>query len=151
MKKVCKECGIEKEITEFYKDARTPGGFRHQCKECKNKKTVVWRENNRERYNRVAREHHKKHYQKFRLQRYNIVPQDHTDMLIAQNGVCAICSKPPAGKRPLVVDHDHHTGKVRGLLCYGCNRLLVLLDDQALLTAALAYIAKSKTPLDDSE
>lgn len=42
-------------------------------------------------------------------------------MLAHQEGRCAICDKPPV-KRALHVDHDHVTKKVRGLLCFNCNR-----------------------------
>jgi hypothetical protein len=42
-------------------------------------------------------------------------------MLLAQNGVCAACFKTCSIKKNLAVDHDHKTGKVRGLLCQNCN------------------------------
>src|SRR5437867_13162633 len=42
-------------------------------------------------------------------------------LLAAQGGGCAICDRPPKTRR-LDVDHDHRTGKVRGLLCHRCNR-----------------------------
>jgi hypothetical protein len=38
-----------------------------------------------------------------------------------QGGVCYICHSPSRSRR-LAVDHDHETGKVRGLLCRRCNR-----------------------------
>ena len=47
-------------------------------------------------------------------------------LLDAQNGCCAICLKPESYfKRRLAVDHNHKTGKVRGLLCFRCNKFLV--------------------------
>jgi hypothetical protein len=42
-------------------------------------------------------------------------------MFEGQSGVCAICGRPPGAKR-LDVDHNHETGKIRGLLCGSCNR-----------------------------
>lgn len=43
-----------------------------------------------------------------------------------QGGCCAICKKPETNfKNRLAVDHNHRTGRVRGLLCYYCNRILV--------------------------
>lgn len=47
------------------------------------------------------------------------------DLLAAQGGVCAICGNPPKTRR-LHIDHDHATKRVRGLLCYACNRLLLV-------------------------
>jgi hypothetical protein len=44
--------------------------------------------------------------------------------LARQDGHCAICPNTPKSRR-LHIDHDHQTGKVRGLLCYPCNRLLL--------------------------
>ena len=41
-------------------------------------------------------------------------------MFAVQGGVCAICEEAPASH----VDHDHETGRVRGLLCFNCNGAL---------------------------
>jgi Recombination endonuclease VII len=51
---------------------------------------------------------------------YGITEAQYNELLAYQGGCCAICRKPPKGRR-LAVDHDHKTGKVRGLLCYFCN------------------------------
>ena len=52
-------------------------------------------------------------------------------MLIAQRGLCAICQAPPDGQwKVLCVDHDHETGKVRGLLCVTCNTMLGRLENR---------------------
>lgn len=51
---------------------------------------------------------------------YGITPEDYLEMWQAQGGLCAIClSACKAGR--LCVDHDHETGRVRGLLCRACN------------------------------
>lgn len=65
--------------------------------------------------------------------RYGLTRAQYEAILVAQGGVCAICKRPErlrAGGvvRPLSVDHDHDTGRVRGLLCNGCNRLVGLLE-----------------------
>lgn len=61
-------------------------------------------------------------------------------MVAAQCGLCAICSK-SRGRRPLHVDHDHVTGKVRALLCYKCNSGIGNLnDDPNLMEKAAAYL-----------
>lgn len=63
---------------------------------------------------------------------YGITPEDYDQMFKSQRGKCAICRSSDTGqvgKRFLCVDHDHKTGKVRGLLCHRCNRGLGLLND----------------------
>lgn len=68
--------------------------------------------------------------------RYNMTLEDYDALLIQQNGLCALCDKPPKGKAPngkrdarLYVDHCHKTGRIRGLLCYRCNSALGALGD----------------------
>jgi len=53
---------------------------------------------------------------------YGITVEYYKELFIQQGGECAICRKPQSEfNYPLHVDHDHQTGKVRGLLCSGCN------------------------------
>lgn len=60
-----------------------------------------------------------------RLKRlFGITWEQYDQMLSSQGGVCALCGDPPKGKR-LAVDHDHKTGKVRGLLCSFCNHRII--------------------------
>ena len=54
--------------------------------------------------------------------KYNLTSEEYTNKLNEQNGVCGVCgSMEFFFKRILAVDHDHTTGKVRGLLCNKCN------------------------------
>ncbi|KKN59760.1 hypothetical protein LCGC14_0538500 [marine sediment metagenome] len=55
--------------------------------------------------------------------RYGITLAEYDEMFETQDGVCAICELPSINCR-LSVDHDHKTGKVRGLLCHPCNMSL---------------------------
>lgn len=55
---------------------------------------------------------------------YGITIDDYEAMLQSQQGVCAICGRPPQTRR-LHVDHDHVTLRIRGLLCDSCNRRIV--------------------------
>lgn len=87
---------------------------------------------------------------------YGIGPDDYKRMLDEQNGKCAICrseysgrKKPPVkwGLGVLAIDHDHTTGKVRGLLCHSCNvrvgaceRLLADIG----LEGMMMYLARGK-------
>lgn len=58
------------------------------------------------------------------LKRYGISIEDWESMVRAQSGKCAICRVSPNNSRDFHVDHDHVTGRVRGLLCIRCNTSL---------------------------
>jgi hypothetical protein len=61
------------------------------------------------------------------------------ELLKKQNGVCAICGRPPKTRR-LDLDHDHHRMVIRGLLCSRCNRFLVSWMTKDWLLKASEYI-----------
>jgi hypothetical protein len=72
---------------------------------------------------------------------FGITLDDYDRLLAAQGGGCAICGRPPREDIALHVDHDHATGKVRGILCFKHNNALGDFDDDAeLLQRALAYL-----------
>lgn len=75
------------------------------------------------------------------LAKYGITPDQYNALLDDQNGVCAICYDKCITRAWLCVDHDHKTGKVRGLLCSRCNTALGLFKDDVLrLCDAVAYL-----------
>jgi hypothetical protein len=78
-----------------------------------------------------------------RLKReYGLTIQMYEDMLTSQNGLCAICQRPP-GQIRLAVDHNHMTGAVRGLLCGGCNGMLgTARDNPAILRSGADYLER---------
>ena len=59
---------------------------------------------------------------------YNLTPEDYYNISEIQDHKCRICSRGRSAKRPLYVDHDHATGRVRGLLCCLCNTRLGWLE-----------------------
>lgn len=63
--------------------------------------------------------------------KYGITETDYLEILQEQRGVCKICGTTKVGGKWKVfhIDHDHQTGKIRGLLCTNCNRGLGLLGD----------------------
>lgn len=79
---------------------------------------------------------------------FGISLDEYNQMLSAQNGVCAICKQPETHKRndkvkALAVDHDHGTGKIRGLLCADCNTGIGKLKDSVnVLQSAIDYLRK---------
>jgi len=76
---------------------------------------------------------------------YGLSQQDYEQMCEVQEDRCAICGERPRKERDFCVDHDHVTGKVRGLLCRRCNLGLGnLRDDPMLLRQAAAYLEQAR-------
>lgn len=83
---------------------------------------------------------------------YGLTRAERAALEAAQGGVCAICGDGESAfhqsgtKRRLCVDHDHHTGRVRGLLCNRCNIMLGRVnDDIEVLRRAIAYLERGGT------
>lgn len=74
--------------------------------------------------------------------KFNITLEDYNKIFNVQNGCCAICNKPQSDfDKPLFVDHNHETNKIRGLLCRSCNLLLGYSKDNIdILTQAIQYL-----------
>ena len=78
-----------------------------------------------------------------KLRRYGLTREQFAAMLADQKGACLICLQQMALP---VVDHDHETGKVRGLLCRMCNSALGLLQDSPdILRRAARYLTRSSS------
>jgi Recombination endonuclease VII len=144
---VCIACSVSKPLSEFrvYKAGDGRIRTRKRCSICLEAAHKRWVENNKDQSQKLTRKHH--------LGQFKLSIPDWERMFAAQNGVCLICRKPEvardnnnAGKiRRLSIDHDHETGKVRGLLCAKHNSALGLFqDDPVLLRAAADYLEKSR-------
>jgi hypothetical protein len=104
------------------------------CKPCFN---LITR-NNRIKLHGSTRNYHLR-------RRYGISAEDFDQLFAEQGGLCAICREAPAEH----VDHDHKTGRVRGLLCFNCNGALGQFRDRAdLMLRAVAYLGRDlRTPV----
>lgn len=75
---------------------------------------------------------------------YGITTEQYDEMLINQNGLCAVCHELCRSGKRLAIDHDHNSGVVRGLLCSGCNLALGSLRENSTTARRLAdYIDNS--------
>ena len=79
-----------------------------------------------------------------RLSRYGLNEEDYQRLRSEQNDTCAICHhRTGRDFHGLAIDHDHATGRVRGLLCGDCNRGLGWFrDDPDRLAAGAAYLRR---------
>jgi hypothetical protein len=146
-RKKCSHCLEMLPLGEFGPNKDTRLGVRSECRKCGREKALQWKDANweKERDTRLRRE-------------FGITLEQYDAMLAEQGGCCAICGQPPAivgyraSRRPgrptrpiLVVDHDHQTGKIRGLLCIHCNRGLGFFKDSPeLLRFALKYMEEAE-------
>lgn len=106
--KICSQCGEEKDYTHYNKEPRNSDGYTGSCKECRNS-------NRRGKRQLEGKKH--------RAKQYGLsVEQYEAYFLEASCGICGI-------KDDLVLDHNHETGEVRGVLCGKCNRGLGLFND----------------------
>jgi hypothetical protein len=130
--KQCNSCGEVKAVDQFYKDLGIADGRATICKICRDLSMNLWRESHRDEYNKYMRDFragNREWAKNTDLKRtYGISLADYNHMLAEQGGKCKLCKKGPQGKRPLVVDHNHDSGEIRGLLCYGCNRKISILE-----------------------
>jgi Recombination endonuclease VII len=111
-----------------------PSGSRG-CRACARVSRNRWKKKNRPRLREIEKNASLK-------TNYGITLDDYNQMLLNQDGLCAICKNPPSGKQPwLHVDHCHKTEQVRKLLCFSCNiGLGSFKDSPHNLKAAAAYL-----------
>ena len=138
MSRVCKTCAIEKPMDEFPKGRTYKDGIRPHCITCRREYEVesFHKHKHKRPYDYLADKDKK-------LQRsFGISYQEYLTMLEAQGGCCAICGTNDTGKRKaFAVDHNHDTGRIRGLLCSNCNTGIGnLRDNVELLERAIDYL-----------
>lgn len=129
----CKRCGIEKPASEMRHD------YRYICLACFSDLGNDW-----QRKHPVQSARHKRN--SHLIKKFGITVAEAESMLVAQGGVCAICREPIQDIRGYSphVDHDHSTGKIRGILCHQCNNGLGLFkDDPKCLRAAAEYLERT--------
>ena len=140
--KTCTGCGVGRPEKNFAFD-RGHGRRKSRCISCTSAAAKEWRKRNPN--------YEKQRYQEDRIgtrerhlvRKYKVTLADYERILKAQDGCCAICRAPEATqfKGVFHVDHCHSTGRVRGLLCRGCNHILGhVKDDPATLRAAISYL-----------
>lgn len=148
--KTCRKCGVTKTFADFSLSRQATetqnSVYRSDCKECCSARALQWFHNNKER-------HRETKHRWVMEKTYGISAEKYAEMLVQQNGVCAICGEDEAKahgrtgtKFRLCVDHCHITGRVRGLLCQTCNRVIGLFkDDVERHLHAIDYLRKNSS------
>lgn len=136
--KTCTKCKQEKEGVEFGKRYDYPTKLLSWCKDCERvRKSGAAKKTMSDPSKRAAATHRQK------LWTYGLTQEEYASLLENHNGCCAVCGS----KAPLRIDHDHATGKVRGLLCHHCNVALGHFKDSPdIMTKAIEYLCKNKSP-----
>ena len=104
--KRCPDCREHKPLEEFPRKRNSKDGRHAYCKPCHNARGYE----TRQRLYGGSRRYHL-------TRRYGISAAEVERLIAEQGGICAICRVKPAAH----VDHNHQTGQVRGILCFGCN------------------------------
>ena len=128
--KYCPRCEQTLPITAFGRNRASADGATSYCRPCHNAVSKA----NRERKHGSTREYHLR-------QRYGIGQAEVDAMLAEQGGLCAACRT----DEPKHVDHDHETGRVRGMLCFLCNQALGNVRDEVKrLRGLIRYLVRSR-------
>jgi hypothetical protein len=135
--KVCRTCNETKDLEDFYRKNSSKDGRESSCISCRRKQMSAA---DKKRYQAAAR-------RDSHLMRTYIINQSIYDhILLMQDGHCALCPATESGRKDdkhLIVDHDHETGDVRGLVCHHCNIMLGgAKDNTTTLQNAISYLAK---------
>lgn len=129
--KTCSRCGEEKPIDNFYR-------YKPACKVCLCEA---------QRRLRASRPNY--HRANNLKQRYGISIDEYQTLLTSQNSTCPICKVEISDtleykrQRTVVVDHNHDTGEVRGILCWSCNLVLGHARESTdILYKAIVYLSE---------
>jgi len=132
----CNQCEVEKELLEFFPRCLSRNKkhytYEYKCKRCKQINQNVNRE-------KLCRKGESKavHLKA----KYGITVQEYNDQLAFQKNKCAICEEALVDSFHTVVDHNHDTGEVRGILCRKCNTGIGMLkDSKEVLSKAIKYL-----------
>lgn len=125
IEKYCPSCKTRKSSDQFHVRSYSSDGLSAWCRACDSTGQ-------------------KKYARRKVLRRYGMDPEQYDRLMEQQGNRCPICERPFGSGRMPAIDHDHGSGRVRGLLCGECNLGLgKFRDDQAALKRAVEYLARS--------
>lgn len=142
--KICIECNLEKDLSEFHNKKANKDGKQSRCKDCNNIKVRTWQTENYEQFKtHWAKQSTAEGILKRKARKYKISVEELKLLFALNDGTCTICKRFPSNF--LVIDHCHKTNKVRGILCEKCNQTLGLMDDNIdYLLSMVQYLQENK-------
>ncbi len=167
--KTCITCERRLSVKAFTKNAARPDGLQSKCRDCQQavrnerrericevqrewysrnklsikKKYKEWYDKNKKEESARARATYKKNHIRRRCVKWGFDVEEVTKLVEASDGNCDICCGVNANGKRLAIDHNHSTGKVRGLLCSLCNTAIgKFKDSPSLLMKAIKYLEK---------
>lgn len=159
--KKCSICKLEKDESNFHKNKKKKDGLDTRCKSCKHEINMINKEKykiyhhkryleKKEEINKKNREWYKNNPEKSRNQKllyqYGITLEQRNEIIRAQNNKCKICldNLNILDTKIIHVDHNHNTGKIRGVLCKKCNSMLGLSRERKdILLNAIQYLKEN--------
>lgn len=122
--KKCSKCKQLKDESLFDRDKQKKDGLSYKCKACA-----------------------KESLRTYNYKKYGTTIEEYNILFELQKGCCVICGRHQSEfKRALAVDHNHTTGKPRGLLCQNCNLMIgYALDSTEVLEKAVEYLKEHES------
>lgn len=140
--KLCLTCNKDQNIENFPFTGKDKKYRKNKCNSCQADYQRAYRDADpeamKDRWKKASKKYYTTDKRRNRtLREYGLDESTYNELFDKQNGACKICGK----EVTLVVDHDHATGKVRGLLCNGCNVGLGCFEDTIVnLMRAIDYL-----------
>jgi len=164
--KSCCYCHVIKSYAEFPKHKNRKDGFGTACRSCMkeyhkkrscvaanriraNEITRNWRHVNGKTQYRKYRNKVRTYQNAYAYKKFGLTVEQYKELVITQKGLCAICHKPETRMKNgrtqrLSIDHNHVSGKVRGLLCGACNSGIgYFKDDLVTINSAISYLQQT--------
>ncbi|MBO0732258.1 MAG: endonuclease VII domain-containing protein [Acidimicrobiaceae bacterium] len=144
--KRCNRCHTVQPIANFTRRKERDDEYSTLCHGCQADGAADKRDRERERWythNKAWQQRNRERVSaQKRLRKYGLTLEAFTELLSLQGGACAICGTTETHpKNGWAVDHDHTTGRVRGILCHDCNKALgIMRDDPKRLRRAADYL-----------
>lgn len=123
----CIRCHVRKALSGFHRDRHDEHGRSRRCKLCANTASNKYYHDVRSGFRKRGRQIsavERAYFRRRNLRRHGITPEQWDALFASQGGACASCRgvfPPSENNRDRHTDHDHETGRVRGILCSRCN------------------------------